>query len=269
MSKRAVIIMVAVIGVAVLAGGIWLYDWVLGDTLEASQPITAIPLPVEPDNTPTGPEPENIETPEPGVATEVMTPPETKALEPSQGEEDASRVSRLTISQEESQARFMIFEELNGQPTDVVGVTNQMAGETEIYWNDLSQTRIGIITVNARTLVTDQERRNQAIRNRILHTDQFEFVTFTPSGLSGLSGAAEPGQTFNIQISGDLTIREITQPIVFDATVTVESMDRVHGLASTNILRSDFDLLIPSVPFVANVGENVGLEIEFVLIPVS
>jgi polyisoprenoid-binding protein YceI len=126
-----------------------------------------------------------------------------------------------------------------------------------------------VITVNARTLVTDQDRRNQAIRNRILLTDQFEFVTFTPTGVSGLSGSAGPGQSFNFQISGDLTIREITRPVVFDTTVTVESMERVRGLASTTILRSDYDILIPSVPFVANVGENIGLEIEFTLVPAA
>ncbi len=267
-SKRAAFIVIAVLGVVVVAGGVWLYDWVLGDTLEASQPVTAIPLPDDPQATTTSPAPTMVQTIGPQVATDPVEEPELVLVTPTQ-EEATSSVSRFTISQAESQARFMIFEELNGQPTDVVGVTNQVAGEIEVDWNDLNQARVGVITVNARTLITDQDRRNQAIRNRILHTDQFEFLTFTPTGISGLSGSVDPGQTYNFQIIGDLTIRDTTQPVVFDATVSVESMERLRGLASTTILRSDYGLSIPSVPFVANVGENVGLEIEFVLVPTS
>ena len=269
MSKRALVIVMAVLGVAILAAGVWLYDWVLGETLEASQPVTAIPLLAEPESTPAGPSPTIVETAGPAVAAEPTRLPETEAVGPTQEEQVSASVSRFRISQEESQARFTIFEELNGQPTDVLGVTNQVAGEIEVNWTDLSQTRVGPITVNARTLATDQDRRNQAIRNRILHTDSYEFVTFTPTVVSGLSGSAEPGQSYSFQISGDLAIREITQPVVFDATVSVESAERLRGLASTTIMRSDYDLLIPSVPFVANVGESVGLEIEFVLIPAS
>jgi polyisoprenoid-binding protein YceI len=269
MNKRVAFIMLAMLGVAVLAGGLWLYDWVLGDTLEASQPITPIPLPAGPETLPTStvPTPEEVLAPDLETDTSGETAPE--AIPATQEEQPDGRVSRLTISQEESQARFTIFEELNGQPTNVVGVTNQAAGEAEIHWNDLDQTRIGMITINARTLVTDQDRRNQAIRNRILHTDRFEYVTFTPKTISGLSGSASPGQTFTFQISGDLTIREISQAVVFEAIVMVESIERLSGIASTTIRRNDFDLLIPSVPFVANVGEDVGLEIEFILIPAS
>jgi hypothetical protein len=38
------------------------------------------------------------------------------------------------------------------------------------------------------------------------------------------------------------------------------------GLASTTILRADFDLTIPQVPAVAGVSEAVLLEIDFVAI---
>jgi hypothetical protein len=53
----------------------------------------------------------------------------------------------------------------------VIGITDQVAGEASVNLADLSQTRLGVILVNARTLATDQDRRNQAIRNRILQTD--------------------------------------------------------------------------------------------------
>jgi polyisoprenoid-binding protein YceI len=79
-----------------------------------------------------------------------------------------------------------------------------------------------------------------------------------------LSGAAQPGQPFTFQIAGDLTIRNITQPVVFDVTAQGESLTRITGTATTTIKRGDYNLTIPSVPNVANVGEEVTLEIDFV-----
>jgi hypothetical protein len=40
-------------------------------------------------------------------------------------------------------------------------------------------------------------------------------------------------------------------------------------MASTTIQRGDFGLTIPNVPFVANVGEEVLLELDFVALPVD
>jgi polyisoprenoid-binding protein YceI len=260
MTKRKFFIL-AVFGLALLAGGAWLYDWVLGDTLDASQPISAVPLPSDTAVPPTGP----TTTPDVTESTTQQTPMDT--AQETQETALPQIDTKFSISQAESQARFKIFEELNGQPTDVVGITDQLAGEANINLEDLSQTRLGIISVNARTLVTDQDRRNQAIRNRILQTDVFEYITFSPNELTGLDGRAVPGQEYAFQISGDLTIRGITQPVVFDTVVTVEADDRLRGFASAVILREDFNLIIPNVPFVANVGENVSLEIDFLLTP--
>ena len=43
----------------------------------------------------------------------------------------------------------------------------------------------------------------------------------------------------------------------------------VIGNASTVIKRSDYNLSIPNVPFVANVGEEVTLQLDFVATPVQ
>jgi polyisoprenoid-binding protein YceI len=237
---------------------------VLGDTLEASEPISAVPVAIE---TPT-PEQEKgagqVQTVEP-----VPNTISAEAAESEAGSDGAPTPQqgpiRYSIVQAESQVRFIIFEELNGVPTDVIGTTDQVAGEAAVNLADLGQTRLGVILVNARTLATDQDGRNQAIRNRILQTDQYEYVTFTPAEISGLSGSAATGQTFNFRILGDLTIRDITKPVEFEASVFVESPDRLTGSASTVIAKSDYNLIVPNVPFVANVGEDVTLEIDFVL----
>jgi len=263
--KRNLWIPFAIALLALVAGGFWLYNWVLGDPLAASQPISAIPVQVD-TQTP-------VSLPEPTATSAAQDPlPTDPPADPPAAQANAQASDGmliLSIVPEESQASFTIYEQLNGQDKNVVGKTSQVAGEVAINPADLSQIQFGPIQVNARALVTDDNRRNNAIRNRILHTDQYEFVTFTPTALTGLSGAGSVGQLYNFQVSGDLTIQNVTQPVTFDVTLQAESDSRLSGTATTTITRSDYQISIPSVPFVANVGEEVTLELQFVMVPTS
>ena len=173
------------------------------------------------------------------------------------------------IVPDQSEARFQLSEVLRGQPNTVVGKTNQIAGQIAISPKDLSATQLGKIQVNARTLATDEDRRNRAIQNFILNTNSYELISFEPTSITGLSGPAALGQSYNFEIAGNLTIRDVTQPVVFKASAQAESADRLVGNASTVIKRSDYNLTIPNVPFVANVGEEVTLELDFVATPVQ
>jgi polyisoprenoid-binding protein YceI len=248
MHKQAILVglvaLVLVVAVAAVAG----YNWLLGPTLEASGEITAIPVVVA----------EDTAAPQ---ATEIDVEPVATAAEA-----DASDLIVLQISPAESEVRFTLTEELRGQPTTVVGASDQVAGEIAVDPADLSTVQVGVIQVNARTLATDSSQRDRAIRNQILRTDDYEYVTFTPTGVMGLSGAAQPGSTYTFQIAGDLTIRGLTQPVVFAVTATAGSQSQLSGTASVTIQRSDFGLTIPSVPSVANVSEAVQLEIDFVAV---
>jgi len=105
------------------------------------------------------------------------------------------------------------------------------------------------------------------MRNFILNTDTYEWITFNPTQASGLSGSAAPGQAFTFQVAGDLTIRDITQPVTFEVNAQLGDDGLVRGSATTTVERSDYNLNIPSVPGVANVGQTVTLTIDFVLAP--
>ena len=169
------------------------------------------------------------------------------------------------LVQAESQARFLIDEVLNGQPNTVVGVTDQVAAQIIIDPANPSNVQMGPVTVNARTLVTDNNFRNRAIQNEILDTAEFEFITFTPRQFIGLPEAGAIGDTFSFQILGDLTVRDVTREVTFDLTVTVESDVRLHGLGIATISRQDFDLSVMDLPpQVASMKDAVTLELEFV-----
>ncbi len=248
----------------VLIGGVLAvaaYNWVLGPTLAASGAITAIPvLPAE--STATLPAVAATGTTETGAEaapTEAAAPTTNPTAEAA-----ASGLTVLQIIQAESEVRFILSEVLRGQPTTVVGATNQVAGEIAVNPNDLSTAQVGVIQVNARDLATDNNQRNRAIRNRILNTDSYEFITFAPTEIIGLDGAAQPGDSFAFQLAGDLTIRDVTQPVVFDVTASVDAMNQLSGSAVVTLSRGDFDLQIPSVPSVADVSEEVRVELDFV-----
>lgn len=278
--KRGLLIGMVVLAVVVaIGGGVWLYDWVLGATQPASGPLSAPTLSAATLLLPSASLPKATSTTEaeapaiepPTEISETETPSapqETDGL-PQAADPAASEVVIYQINQEESEVRFNIFEELRGAPKDVIGTTHQVAGQVVVNLNDISSAQVGEILINARTFTTDDDRRNQAIRNRILFTDQYEFIRFQPTQISGLNGSVAPDQTFTFQISGDLTIKDITRPVVFDVTVQVETTERLSGTAKATINRADFNLNVPSVPFVANVGESVLLEISFVLTPVA
>ncbi|MCC7362373.1 MAG: YceI family protein [Anaerolineales bacterium] len=256
-----VVAAIVLVGVAALA----LYNYVLGPTLAASGPLTAIPVVVA-TKTPT---PAGAATSVPQATPSAADPQATAALEATEASAPNDGTLIFTIDQSRSEVRFILSEVLSGNPTTVVGASNQVAGQIAVNPSDLSTAQVGVIQVNARTLETDRSQRNNAIRNRILHTDTYEFITFTPTEVRGLSGAANPGDSFTFQIAGDLTIQAVTQPVVFEVTVTADSATQISGSATTTVLRSDYGLQIPSVPQVADVSEEVTLEIDFVAAPAS
>lgn len=169
----------------------------------------------------------------------------------------------------ESRASFTLQEDLRGNRTTVVGTTSDVAAQLIVDPTDPTSAQLGTIVINARTLQTDNSFRDRAIRGQILESadDAFEFITFTPTSIEGLPD--DTSFPFTFQVTGDLTIRDITQSVTFDVVIDEASATGVVGTASAQVLREEFDLIIPSVPSVANVTEEVDLELFFVAEPVG
>lgn len=176
----------------------------------------------------------------------------------------AQAQTTYTLS-EGSQARFYINEVLFGNDKTVEGVTPDVTGDIQFDLANPSTATVGTITINARTLTTDDNRRNGQIQNRILEAskDEFQYITFEPTSITGLPESAAVGDTFNVQMTGNLTIRGVTLEKTFDVAVTVASETELTGLGTTTITHQEYELSIPSVPIVASVEDDVRLEIEF------
>lgn len=91
-----------------------------------------------------------------------------------------------------------------------------------------------------------------------------EFITFTPRNVTGLPASGVKGTTYTFKVTGDLTISGITKEATFDTTATFNTDNSVSGKATGSVKRGDYNLAVPSLPFLADVGEEVKLTFEFV-----
>jgi polyisoprenoid-binding protein YceI len=230
---------------------------------EASAPIEAIPLDVAEASDALDP----VEEGAGDVGTTADAPEQIESGADTAAEaltEGSGSVSVYQISQADSQVRFQLDEDLRGLRNTVVGTTNQVAGEIAFDSSDLSTVQLGVIQINARTLVTDNNFRNRALANDILDTGAHEFITLTPTAINGLPATAAVGEGISFTIDSQLTIRDITQAVTFEVVAMVVSESQIQGNASAVVSREDYGLNIPSVPNVANVEDEVELYIDFV-----
>lgn len=199
---------------------------------------------------------------EPAAATEAPAAATEAAASATQG---ASAARHFQIVPDGTEARFVITEVLMGQDKTVVGKTAGVTGEITVDPATPASAQIGEIRVDASSLKTDDDRRNRQLRNNILKsgTAQYQYVVFKPTGITGMPESVTVGTPITFQVTGDLTILDKTAPVTFDMTVTPESTDVLKGSGKATVRYADFGISIPNVPFVANVGDNVQLELDF------
>lgn len=171
----------------------------------------------------------------------------------------------FVVDAAQSSVQFEIDEILNSKPTHVVGVTNQVSGEVLVNAKKPSASKMGKISINARTFKTDNERRNGAIARLILKSEDpaNEFITFESTALNGLPAELKQGEEFSFTIDGNLTVSGVTKPATFTVVAKL-SGDQLTGTAVTTIMRPDFGLKIPNLSFLAGVDEDVLLKFQFV-----
>jgi polyisoprenoid-binding protein YceI len=170
------------------------------------------------------------------------------------------------IDSSRSEATFTLNEKLLGNPKTVVGTTSKVSGKISVSQDNPSNSQLGTIQIDASALQTDSDMRDRAIQRFILESSQaqYQYITFEPTAIEGLPAKVTVGEAIPLKITGNLKIRDVVKPVTFDATVTVPSEGEISGTAKATVTRSAFDLTIPSVPSVADVTDEVALELQFV-----
>ncbi|MFW6328500.1 MAG: YceI family protein [Alkalispirochaetaceae bacterium] len=179
----------------------------------------------------------------------------------------------------ESVARFLILEQIFGRENMVEGTTRQIDGSFLI--NYLASTvRVGQFEINVRDIETRSldvnisERgwtdgeRDVVIRGQILESgrDEYEFSTFDPDSVTGVPDSFDIGDTLELVVTGDLTIKGVTSEVSFDMELNLDSEEQISGFASTEIRWADFGITVPYVgggSDVDAVADSVELQLEF------
>lgn len=74
---------------------------------------------------------------------------------------------------------------------------------------------------------------------------------------------ASMGEEVGFQVRGDLTIREITQPVTWDMTAAIDG-DTLSGTATTLIYMRDFGFEPPDIAGMLRVSDGVTVTVVFV-----
>jgi polyisoprenoid-binding protein YceI len=118
------------------------------------------------------------------------------------------------------------------------------------------------MVVDLRTLTTDSDRRDQAIRERWLESDKFPFAEFVSTDALELPASYIEGQEVAFKLVGDMKIRDVTKQVTVDVVGKLEGAT-ITGSATTMILMTDFGFEPPSVGGFVSVENEVTVKMTF------
>jgi polyisoprenoid-binding protein YceI len=175
--------------------------------------------------------------------------------------------TKLDIA-EGTKASYRVKEQLAGLnfPDDAIGATESVTGSLVLAPDGSINSAQSKLTIDLRTLKSDQDMRDGYVKNRTLETDKFPVAEFVPRRVQGLpSPLPSPeraSEQSGFQLVGDLTIHGVTKEVTLTGYATY-SRDLVAGRATTTFTFSTFGLSKPQLARLLSVDDKIQLEIEF------
>lgn len=173
----------------------------------------------------------------------------------------------------ESSASYIVNEEFFGLAlgkygipeglVDTTGTTSAIEGQFQLNWDDLSAP-LGenTFTVDLSTLQSNQSLRDGWIRENGPEFDTYPNATFVAESIEGAPATYTPGQEVNFQMVGQITIRNITQPVTFDITAKLEN-GTVTGTATAPLKMTDFGITPPDFANTLTVADDFQVKVDF------
>jgi polyisoprenoid-binding protein YceI len=171
-----------------------------------------------------------------------------------------------SVVAERSAARYRVREQLASItfPSDAVGTTSAVTGSIALDDHGQVLPSDSRMTIDLRALHSDSDRRDNYVRRNTLETERYPMVVFIPTAVRGLPVPVPQSGTVSLTLLGDLTVRDVTRPVTWDATATVEG-DEVCVQAHTALRFADFGLTMPRVASVLSVEDSIRLEVDLLL----
>jgi polyisoprenoid-binding protein YceI len=207
---------------------------------------------------------EPTEMPAVAPAADAATTAPTEAAQT----DAASTAQRYLIVPTESEVRYEVAETFlrDNRLATAIGVTQEIEGAITVDPENPQNSTIGVITIDISAFTSDEDRRDQAIRDRWLESATYPIATFEPTEITGLPETYTEGDELSFQVTGDMTVRETTNPVTFDVTAQVMDGELV-GTATTDIKMTDFGFDPPDIAGILRAEDDVRLIFDFVARP--
>ena len=167
---------------------------------------------------------------------------------------------------EGTKARFKVQEQLAGVnfPSEAVGTTEAVTGTIVVNPDGSINSTVSKLTVDLRTLKSDQQLRDGYIQTRTLETDKFPTVEFVPRRAVGLPSPlpTTPPAQAGFQLVGDMTLHGVTSEATWNMVATFAN-DLVAGRATTTLSFAAFNMTKPTLARLLSVDDKIQLEVEF------
>lgn len=160
---------------------------------------------------------------------------------------------------DESELGYRVKEILFGVDTEGVGRTDQITGSLTISGTQVTDAEF---VVDVASIESDEGRRDNQFRGRIMSTDEFPTATFTLTDPIELGVEAVEGASVRTTATGDLTLRGVTNRVTFDLTADLVG-GSIGVLGKIPVVFADYGISNPSTGGITT--EDNGL-LEFVLV---
>ena len=178
---------------------------------------------------------------------------------------DPTKPVKLEIV-EGTKARYKVREQLAGIsfPSDAVGTTESVTGTIVLNPDGSIDASRSKLTVDLRTLKSDQQMRDGYIQSRTLETEKFPTIEFVPRRAVGLPVPLPAGRQAQagFQLIGDLTLHGVTSEATWNVVATFGN-DLVAGRATTTLQFPTYNMSKPTLARIISVDDKIELEIEF------
>ncbi|WJY68027.1 YceI family protein [Corynebacterium auris] len=161
----------------------------------------------------------------------------------------------------QTSAGFTFFEILPAERKVTSGSTREVDGFVTVEGGTLTA---GEIVVDMATLSTDSDVRDNNVRRKILHTDEFPVATFELTEPVDVTHVPEDGSVAPVELTGALTIRGVTNPVTHEFNVA-RTGDNVVVAGDIPITRTDYGVETPEfvAAKIADEGEvNIRVKLE-------
>lgn len=197
----------------------------------------------------------------PAVATATSVPAATAAPA---APAVAGGPLRFALTPGQSEARFRAQEQLVGRnlPNEAIGKTKDVSGAVAITAQGAIVADQSKVTVDLRTLRSDDGQRDRFIQGNTLQTQRFPNADFVAKSASGIPQPLPTSGEVKFQLMGDLTVRGVTKPAMWEVVATVTGQ-QLAGTAITRVKMTDFGMTPPRVGPVLSIEDELTLELEF------